>query len=91
MATNNKVRILSMSKLNHNDSSIDLGIHFSNKKHIKFEYNTLSDTINSLNEEINNELGLQIINLKDFEYGLKILSRKNRISNICYDNSEIQL
>ena len=89
MATNNKVRILSMSKLNHKKSSIYLGIRFSNKKHIKFQFDTLSDTINSLNEEINNELGLQIMNLKDFEYGLNILARKNRISNICYDNRDM--
>ena len=78
------VQLLSISKINQINEFVDLDMYFSNNKHIVFKYDTKNDTVFEVLKEMNEYLHMSVINFKDVEYGINLLSRKNRFYNISY-------
>ena len=78
------VQLLSISKINQINEFVDLDMYFSNNKHIVFKYDTKNDTVFEVLKEMNEYLHMRVINFKDVEYGINLLSRKNRFYNISY-------
>lgn len=84
------VNVCEIRKINNKLDDIDLELNFIrpyDKKlmKIKFTYNIKKDNIETILDEMKNDLCIDISNKSQFEDGLNIMSRGTRITNIEYD------